>query len=185
MRIINFIKDNSYIIVKCMLNQLGLTIFGFMLSMAVGQNENLQLITSIFSVGFYLFLQYSMMWTIGFKDKEKVDNKRIPYQPFKGAYISILANSINLLLGFLMIIGQFLHIDDLYVMTNFITKLLQAMYLGISVNVAVEFHSLLFFLAPLPAILICGLAYYMGVQDKRILKIFGIDTTQSKKNNNL
>ena len=183
MRIINFVKDNSYIIVKCMLNQLGLTIFGFMLSMAVGRNEFLQLITSIFSVGFYLFLLYSMMWTIGFKDKEKVDNKRIPYQPFKGAYIAIFANTVNFILGFLMIIGQFLHFDNLYVMTNFIIKLLQAMYIGISVNIAVEFHSLLFFLAPVPAIVMCGLAYYLGVQDKRILKIFGIDTTKSKNNN--
>ena len=183
MRIVNFFKDNSYTIVKCMLNQLGLTIFGFMLAMAVGMNELLQLVTSLFSIAFYLFLQYSMMWTIGFKDKEKVDNKRIPHQPLKGAYISLFANIVNFVFGICMVIGQYLHFESLYVTSNFINKLIQAMYLGAVRSIAVEYHSILFLLTPLPVIFICGLAYYLGVKDKRILKFFGIDTTKSKKNN--
>jgi len=183
MRIVNFFKDNSYTIVKCMLNQLGLTIFGFMLAMAVGMNESLQLITSLFSIAFYLFLQYSMMWTIGFKDKEKVDNRRIPNQPLKGMYISVFANLINFVFGMCMVIGQYLHLEGLYAMSNFINKLIQAMYLGIFPSIAVEYHSVLFLLTPLPVIITCGLAYYLGVRDKRILKFFGIDTTKSKKNN--
>lgn len=184
MRLINFIKDNSYTIVKCMLNQLGLTIFGFMLAMAVGQNTTLQLLTSIFAIVFYLFLQYSMMWTIGVKDKDKVSNSRIPYNPLKGAYISIFANLINFIFGFLMMIGQFFNYDNIYVISNYVNKFIQAMYLGISVNLPVETHSIFFTLTSLPAIITCGIAYYLGVKDKRILKFFGIDTTKSKKNNN-
>lgn len=183
MRIINFFKENSYIIVKCILNQVGLTIFGFMLAMAVGQNDSLQLITSIFAAAFYLFLQYSMMWTIGIKEKDKVANKRIPYQPYKGVYISIFANLINFLFSILMMIGQFFEFENVYGIGNFITKIIQAMYLGMSRSLPIEFESIFFFLAPLPTIFFCGLAYYFGVKDKRILKMFGIDTTKSKKNN--
>lgn len=186
MRLINFLKDNSYNIVKCMLNQLGLTVFGLMLVMAIRENTPLQVAVGIFSMSFYLFLLYSMMWVIGAKDKDKVDNKRIPYIPLKGAYISIFANAINIILGICMFIGYYSGNYAFYDTVHLINRLLvQGMYLGISTAVPTNLYPIMYLFTPLPAIITCGLAYYLGVKDKRILKFFGIDTTKSKKNNNL
>lgn len=184
--VINFIKDNSYTIVKCMLNQIGITVFGLMLVMAINQNTPLQVVVGIFSMGFYLFLIYSTMWTIGTKEKDKVDNKRMPYIPLKGAYISLLANMINIILGLCMFISYYTEAYAFYDIVHLVNRLLlQGMYLGISTAIPTNYYPIMYLLTPLPAILTCGIAYYLGVKDKRILKFFGIDTTKSKKNNNL
>ncbi|MCL2516997.1 MAG: hypothetical protein FWF15_00410 [Oscillospiraceae bacterium] len=180
---LNFLKENSYSIVKMMIYQFGLTVFGFMLSMSVGQNEFLQLVASIFAIIFYLFLLYSMTWTVGSKDHDKVSNKRAPYVPANGLYMSMVANAINFLAGIFMFTGYIVGGKEgtLYGVWNMITKLIQAMYLGLSINIPDEFHFIMYLLTPFPAIFICGLAYYLGVKDISILKLLGINTNNKKK----
>lgn len=101
----NFLRENSYTIVKMFLNQIGMTVFGIMLAMATKSNSTLLLITGLFSVGFYLFLLYSMMWEIGAKDKIRIDGGRAALDPCKGVYISLCANVINILTAVLIIIS--------------------------------------------------------------------------------
>ena len=175
---LNFLKENANTIVKMMVYQFGLTIFGFMLSMSVGQNEFLQLIASIFAIIFYLFLLYSMTWTVGSKDHEKVANKRAPYVPIKGIYMSLFANAVNFVIGILYFFAYIIEGESggLYSIIMPITKLIQAMYLGLSINILEDFHFVMYLFTPVPSVLICGLAYYLGVKEISILKLLGINT---------
>ena len=81
---LHFIKDNRSVIVKMIVNQIGMIFFGLMLSMATNQNNSLFLAASIFSVLFYMFLEYTVGWDLGAHDKIKLDGGRIEYQPYKG-----------------------------------------------------------------------------------------------------
>ena len=103
-----FLKENSDSIIKLFVNQLGMTIFGLLLSFATLSNKTLLAVTGIFSILFYLFLLYSSAWETGAKDKIKVDGKRAVAFPLKGLFLSIAANAINILLALLMNIGYFL-----------------------------------------------------------------------------
>ena len=66
---LHFIKENRSVIVKMFVNQVGMIFFGFVLSMATNQNDNLFLAASIFSVLFYMFLEYTVAWDLGAHDK--------------------------------------------------------------------------------------------------------------------
>ena len=80
-----FLKENMSTITKMIVNQLGMMIFGLVLSMATSQNDTLFLLASVFSVCFYMFLVYTVGWELGAKDKVRLDGGRIAYAPFKGA----------------------------------------------------------------------------------------------------
>ena len=49
---INFLKGYSYDIFKMFVNQLGMTMFGLVLSMATSRNDPLFIISSVFSIIF-------------------------------------------------------------------------------------------------------------------------------------
>lgn len=186
---LNFIKENSYAMVKMFVNQIGMTIFGLLMSMATVSSPTLLTLAGLFSILFYLGLLYTMTWTLGAKDKIRVDGQRAAAQPYKGALMSIGANSINFLLGILMVIGYFCITDysastpvwaaNLYGVSNAIARLLQAMYIGI-IRLYVPNSPLIFLVTPLPAVLICGFGYYMGLKNRRILKAFGINPPEKK-----
>ena len=57
----SFFKKYSYIIVKLFLNQFAISLFGIGLAFAssYSKNNTLLLVSSIFSVIFYLFLEYA------------------------------------------------------------------------------------------------------------------------------
>ena len=86
---LHFIKDNRSVIVKMIVNQIGMIFFGLMLSMATNQNNSLFLAASIFSVLFYMFLEYTVGWDLGAHDKIKLDGGRIEYQPYKGSRLAL------------------------------------------------------------------------------------------------
>ena len=104
---LHFIKENRSVIVKMFVNQVGMIFFGFVLSMATNQNDSLFLAASIFSVLFYMFLEYTVAWDLGAHDKIKLDGGRIDYMPCKGIFTSLCANILNLLSGVLTVIGYF------------------------------------------------------------------------------
>ena len=70
----NFFSEHSYSMVKMFLNQFAISIFGTMLALAAssGKNDTLLLLSSIFSIFFYMFLLYTMTWELGAKEKIRV-----------------------------------------------------------------------------------------------------------------
>ena len=103
----NFLKENSYLIFKMLVNQIGMTMFGLVLSMATHENNTLLLITSIFAVLFYMVLLYTMTWDAGYAEKIRIENNRLKFVPLKGLYMSLVANIPNIVLGILAVIGYY------------------------------------------------------------------------------
>ena len=183
---LNFLKENSYTIFKMIVNQIGMTIFGLVLFMATSQNDTLLLISSIFSVAFYLVLLYTMTWDIGNSEKIRIDGKRLRYVPLKGLYMSLAANFFNFIFAVLAVIGRIGATSlneiggptspewavDVYGIGTILAKFLEAMYDGII--------SLFFLNAPwflfviiLPALITCTIAYIMGVKGYHITGLVG------------
>lgn len=185
----NFFRENSYSMVRLFLNQIALTVFGTMLALATAKNDTLLLVTSIFSVLFYLYLVYSFGWEIGAKDKIRIDGGRLAPMPAKGFLIALVANIPNLLLALLMGFGAIISTatgaewaGDLSVVCNAIARLIEGMYLGIikilEDVVFTDAHIIdvwwWFIVITLPAIITGGVSYILGSKNFRILSLFGI-----------
>jgi len=186
MAFINFFKEHSYTIVKMIINQIGMTVFGLMLAMATASNETLLLITSLFSVGFYMCLLYMQSWDCGAKDKIRVDGGRLKYFPYKGIFISLCANIVNIILALLAVIGYLFTTDmangipewsaNLYGVCSTIAKFIQAMYLGIT-RLLLPDTPFVLLLIIVPALFASGLGYFMGLKEKRL---FGFAVPQKR-----
>ena len=99
-----FIKEHSYEIVKLFFTQIGIAVFGLVLSFATNSNSTLFLISSIFSAIFYNCLLYSEGWELGAKDRPRITNGRMKYTPAKGVYFSLLSNSVNYVFVLIMLV---------------------------------------------------------------------------------
>ncbi len=190
-----FIKENSYNMVKMLINQFGMTIFGTMLALATAKNDTLLLASSIFATLFYLFLIYSVGWELGAKDKIRVESGRIQSFPAKGFFIALGANIPNLLLAFLMGFGAIISnafdakwAGNISIISNAIARLIEGMYLGI-----IKILEGLFFENPtildvwwwfivitFPAMFVGWLSYYLGSRNIRIAALFGIKQNPPK-----
>lgn len=186
-----FFHDYSYSVVKMFLNQFAIAVFGTSLTFATvsahGDSESFDtftLIVSIFSALFYLFLIYNISWEIGAKDKISVDVKKKPYRPWLGLFLSLLANIPNLILVTVYAITSSVGADSAKAVVRIISCLANGMYFGflsvVRVFVGGEWRQLQefwisFLVAVLPAILTCGIAYYLGHKN---FKFFGFITNK-------
>ena len=121
------------------------------------------------------------MWEKGIKDHISVEYGRKAYQPMLGLKISLLANSLNLLLAVLLTIGVAASsgsaLANMGDNCRSIAVLLQGMYTGLLSLPGgnVEYLNQLWFmywLTPLPAMLISTLGYYFGVKNIKFTKFF-------------
>ena len=191
----DFWKKHSYQIVRLFVIQIGIAIFGLVLSFAVAtafrdRSDRLPLLmVSIFSVLFYLFLLYSVSWEIGGKDRLRLDAIHAEFKNGTGFILALLAEVPNFLFDLLMLIGgiivragasvggsrtfavgylpeTFLH--SMYV--GIIRTLLEST--GLSQDASPSYYlvaALLFVASTVPAILVIGFGYAMGVNEKRII----------------
>lgn len=194
---LHFITENRSVIVKMFVNQIGMIFFGFVLSMATNQNDSLFLAASIFSVLFYMFLEYTVAWDLGAHDKIKLDGGRIDYMPCKGIFTSLCANILNLLSGVLTVIGYFClsaadrvpHMAvsaehsakwavNLFAVPNIICRALQPMFSGILYNFS-PYNPIALIFLPLPIIAISGLGYFVAIKGNSISGMLGIKTKRN------
>ena len=178
-----FIKTNSYEIVRFIVIQLGLSIFGLVLTMACHTlNPTLLMPVSLFSIGFYLFLVYSVAWENGSKDKIRVDAGRIPDRKGKGFLVMLLAQSPYLLLTAFMLIGGIVAMlgaeavgSGLFTFPYLLVNFLSSVYLGAMKALVGSFgdryllSALVHIALTLPAILTAGFGYFLGASGLRIL----------------
>lgn len=193
---ISFLKGYSYDIFKMFVNQLGMTMFGLVLSMPTSNNETLFLISSAFAIIFYLVLLYTMTWDIGYAEKIRIDGNRMKYRPEKGFVLSLCANALNLLLGLIITVSYYsataytvlegsvaknpaapTSVVNIYGIARSIATLLEGMYGGV-INVLFVNQPWIFIVIVLPAVLTCGFAYKMGVKGKRLTKLVGPDNSK-------
>lgn len=178
-----FVKANSYEIVRFMVIQIGLSIFGLVLTMACHtMNPSLLLPVSLFSIGFYLFLVYSVAWENGSKDKIRVDAGRLANRKGRGFAVMLLAQAPYLFLTALMLVGAVAAelgavavgsriFGFPYILVNFLTSVylgtMRALFGSFGANYLLS--SAVHIALAVPAVLIAGLGYFLGSSGVRIL----------------
>ena len=192
-----FLKQQSYNIVRLIVFQVGISIFSLVITFAMNMalsnrpealNPTL-LAVSAFSLCFYLVLIYSMLWEQGTKDKIRIESGRMTEDKKYGFKIALFAAIPNFIIAFLLALGYLfcsigpfggLAIEELagnlYTVIFFVAYFFEAMLQGFIINFATDSTRyvivLIYFIAPVIPILISGLAYRFGLREKRLLFFF-------------
>ncbi len=180
--------------VKLFLNQIGVTVFATVLTIATRANPSLLFWSSVLSLGLYLFLQYCLCWEVGARDKIKIDGGRMEEMSGKGLLLALGANIFNILLSLLIGLGFLIDTkwsESVAAVCNVFLRLFNGMYqgfikiIGDAVNKTESVNSIYeslspevtwwwFLVAIIPVILVCGLGYLLGSKNIRILGKLGI-----------
>lgn len=167
-------KSSTPIIVRLLLNQFVMSIFGTMLTMStIMSDEKLCAAFSSISLFLYFFLIYHTLWDKGASDvisSQYTHKKSIS----RGFIISFLASipTIVLTVIFSVITKQMTatsyFADILYTLSKLAISLgLQGMYYGIA-NIF-SFHFGFYIITIFPAIIVGGIAYILGYKNIRII----------------
>lgn len=189
-----FIKENSYDIVKLLINQLGIAIFSMMLYLSValiedkGVKASMNILVSVLSTLFYFALLYAACWEFGAKDRIRIDGGKMKKSPFKGALLSLFANLINFLTVGIAIICKIIHafggdeaFNFVFAILNTFFRFILSMYLGAingifsyisDVDTSFLVQSIGYFVAPIISILVCQLGYWLGSREFRFWSLF-------------
>ena len=187
-----FFVEHSYDMVKMFLNQFAIAVLGMVLALATAMAENalLKNVTSIGAILFYLFLLYTMTWEIGYKDKLAVEQGRKKKNLFTGSLISLCANIPNFIFAIFIALATFLGsegsvISSIGGVCSFLAMSLEGMFTGVLSNhvggVPLNSYWFMYFLLPIPAILTCGLSYYLGIKDIKFTSLFDPITPESDR----
>ena len=167
------------------LNQFGSAFLGIVLwlAAATGDNHALIIAASVFSILFYVYLQYSVMWDLGARDIIRVDGKRAPYKPATGLLYSFYANIPNYVIAVLILIGRIFGSADgpfgfewagnIYVVAKFAGSIWESMFNGF-VELYSPFNPLIYFLMPLVPMAFASAGYFFGMKNFRLLSLIGI-----------
>lgn len=173
-----FFERYSYESVRLALNQVAISMFGFALAMTSvkAESDSLLLWSSIASIVFYLALTYGSAHKTGSGDRLSIQYGKIPYRPYLGLVLSLIANSVNLILAALITVGQLTGIGGLESIPRFIALLIQGMYQGLLATVKIGETPLngiwwSYFIITIPAMLIATLGYIAGAKDFHITKM--------------
>ena len=173
-----FFERYSYESVRLALNQIAISMFGFALAMTAAKAESdpLLLWSSIGSILFYLVLTYGSAHRTGSGDRLSIQYGKIPFRPLTGLLLSLIANSLNLILATLMMIGQYTDLVGISDISRVIALLIQGMYQGVLATVSVGGVTLnglwwSYFLITIPAMLVATVGYIAGAKDFHITKM--------------
>ena len=183
-----FFERYSYESVRLALNQVAISMFGFALAMTAGKAESdaLLLWSSIGSIVFYLALTYGSAHKTGSNDRLSIQYGKIPFRPHLGLVLSLIANSVNLLLAILITVGQLGELGELESISRLIALLIQGMYQGVLATVSVGGVTLngiwwSYFVITVPAMLVAMLGYIAGAKDFHITKMGIPDLPESDR----
>ena len=171
-----YIRENGSVIRKLITNQFGAAFLALLLAFtSVRISETVYLITSILSVAFLLYLDYATLWEEGAKARIRVDGGREGYDSLSGLWLGLAASIPNILFGILTAVFTLLFQLTQASWADFgsgtsavIGRLWQAMYMGLIQSITPG-GKYVMLLIPLPAILVCFLAYRFGFANRRLL----------------
>ncbi len=185
-----YFREHSRLISRLLINQVGMTIFGMILTMAVMRstqnNVTLTVAVSAFSIVFYLCLIYNVMWEEGARNIIRVKAGRMQRTPCFSLKASLWASVPNFVLAALLFVSYLLAFPfgvevfkSVYGALHIILALFEAMYVGLFSVILDSFPVLatqslvacgLYALSSLPMILVSMLAYCFGEKN---IYIFG------------
>lgn len=177
-----FFREHSGLILKLFANQIGITFFALVLTMAVIQMENdaLKIVVSLFSIVFYLCLIYSVMWQEGATDIIAIEHSKKPKISLYPVKVALYASVPNLILGILLVItcllGPYAGLSwasGIFAVLHIIAGLFEAMYVGLfsfiieplTGNTHYLVVSLLYVFSSLPLILMSAVSYFLGTRN--------------------
>ncbi len=184
-----FLRENSRIITKLMLNQFGAAFMGFMITASATRTPWLMVFASIFAVTFYMFLLYNVIWERGGQDRIRVDGGRAPYKPLTGLWVSLIANIPSIVLGILVNVGYIFGENGAfgYGWANALhngaktgSLIWNAMYIGL-IQTYSPYNPIAHLLHVLPAVLVTSFGYYIGLKNKRIFGFIDVKKTKTGK----
>ena len=169
-----FLKENSYTIVRLIVFQIGSGILGIITSFATSSLEAKWVFpaSSVFCIAFYLFLVFNMSYEDGQKDGIRIEAGRMKKNPYKYFIIGLLANSVNLLVGFMALafclVGMSSPTETILSLEQTfaaISRFLHTMYLGI-VQSLFGMSTVPLAFVPIPTVIAAGVGYLMGIRYK-------------------
>lgn len=183
----NFFKRNTHLILRLFVNQIGMTFFGLVLTMAVARmdNDSFKMWVSVFSILFYMCLVYSVMWEAGAANAVPIEAGRMQRDPLFSLKAALWASVPNFAIAFLMlvfflvgIVGGVSWAGGVYGVIHIVAGLFEAMYVGLFAEILGAFSgvteqlvaTLLYILSSVPMILVSVGAYALGIRN---ISLFG------------
>ncbi len=170
--------------------QIAIGLFGAVLSFAVsGISDTFLTITSVFSILFYLFLIYTTAWEIGAGDRISMDVGKMKRRPYLGFILSLIANIPQIIIATVysvcMAVGQGAEgiATNIAAVMKVIMLFIDGMFFGllttISIGNRIDIYgnvvpnelfnfSWSYFIIIIPAVLTCGLAYWLGTKNAKL-----------------
>lgn len=175
-----FCTENSSIIVKFILTHVVMSLLGIMVGLAVivigGATSTITIISSAFTIGFMCFMHYDDMYFFAVKEgiRLRADGEKIDV--FKGLKITLIAYSPVLLVGIVTIIIDLVAggVENASPIALLVYYIMQGSYLtlyGVREAIGVTGYVIV---TLLPAIIVSSLGYALGVKDKTLRGIFGM-----------
>lgn len=187
-----YIKNNFYTIVKLILNQFGAALMALMVSLGLSTVDSnaLVLASGIFTMLFYVYLQYSVMWYLGARDIIRVEGRRMEYRPLTGLMMGLVANIPNIILAVFIVIGYIFGSESgafgyewagsLYVVSKGIAVVWESMYNGF-VQLYSPHNPIIYIIILFPSLIATTVGYFFGLKNFRILGLFGIQLKPPKQ----
>ena len=154
--------------------------FGSVLAMATAAagNKTLTLIVSIFSILFYLYLLYTLVWEVGATDRIAVDTGKRAYRAHTGLVMALVANIPNFIIAIVYTIpySSMATVEwagNMAAIARVSSIITEGMYLGVVTAVKVAGQSLqhywwTYFLMALPAVITAWAGYVLGHKNFRM-----------------
>lgn len=182
---VNTDMTNGAIIRKMIANQLGMTFFGILVTMAAfsANKPVISLAASVFTVLFYMYLLFYMSCEVGKSDKIRVDAGRMEANPLRCTVLALWANSLNIALAVLAIVSKLFVTNvpfasspangvtpapalaaSICSICETIYNLIHSMYIGIIDYIGQKGNPLWMLVFILPSIAVCTLGYIKGLK---------------------
>ncbi len=181
----DFFVKHSYNAVKLLLNQIVIGIFfgvGFLFVANKLENPTFKIAASIFSIIFYLFLEFTVAYKLGADDRVSVDIGKSKPDYMLPVKLWLLANSINLLLAVFIMLGEVFSSVGFFGSVGSvcvaIAMIIEGMYVGL---ILLWPHWSMYFLITIPALVVIFVSYVVGLKSKKIAKMFQFEYPESDR----
>lgn len=166
-----FWRNNSRLISKMVVYQLGMIVLGCVTAFATSRSDVWMVLSSAFCSLFYLFLIYTVSYQEGREDGIRIEAGRNRFTPLRLTAVAAVANGLAIILGVFLVIfnavsGSESVAEAIWLVDN---GILHIMYRGLIKVLLAEggtFKYILTALLPLPAILTATVAYLLGIRFK-------------------
>ncbi len=189
-----FIKENIHDIIRLILNQVVMGVFGYVLFAAAcmaneGEIGGLAIGASILSIFFYMYILYATLQETGAKHRVRVDGNRMKRDNFWGLKVMALSLIPTGVIMLVRIIGLLLYLASsegvaaagnlIFVITEFVFTFILSPYngvIGFITGSSADTKTMIFVtvgyaVSVIPGLLVCWGSYIMGLHDTKLINL--------------